>query len=54
MKPADRRNLILGLTLAVLVLGLIVGFMVLFSRHGLPKDPALWRKMQHQQAEPQS
>jgi hypothetical protein len=34
-----RRNAVLGLLLAALVLVLMVTWMIIFSRHGLPQDP---------------
>ena len=45
-----RRNQRLGLVLGLGVVGLVTMFIVLFTRHGLPKDPAVWRQMQAEEA----
>ena len=44
-----RRNLLLGLGLGGFVIAVMVGFIVVFSRQGLPKDPKVWKQMQDQQ-----
>jgi hypothetical protein len=51
--PADirRRNLRLGLAVGGAVLLLIISFIVAFTRNGLPRDPAVWKRMQsHEQS----
>jgi uncharacterized membrane protein required for colicin V production len=45
-----RRNRVLGLLLGALSLVLMVTFMIIFSRNGLPKDPAEWNRQQLKQA----
>ncbi len=45
-----RRNLVLGSLLGLLTLVLIGTFMIIFSRNGLPKDPATWNRLQQQTA----
>lgn len=51
--PAEvrRRNLRLGLAVGGAVLALIISFIVAFTRNGLPRDPAVWKRMQgHEQS----
>ena len=45
-----QRNQRLGLLLGLVVVGLVVTFIVLFTRHGLPKDPQVWRQLQAEEA----
>lgn len=40
-----RRNIVLGLILGGIVLGMIVAFILTFRRHGLPKDPEVWKRL---------
>lgn len=40
----------LGLVLGAAVLGLIFIFMFVFKRHGLPKDPQEWRRLEQQRS----
>ncbi len=40
----------LGLAIAAAVLALIVVLMLVFSRHGLPKDPKEWRRIEQQRS----
>ena len=53
VNPVDaatrRRNNLLGLGLGGLVIALVVVFIVVFSRKGLPKDPKVWKQMQDEQ-----
>jgi hypothetical protein len=46
--PAElrRKNLVLGLTLGGLSLALMVAFIIIFTRAGLPKDPKEWQRQQ--------
>jgi hypothetical protein len=39
------RNLVLGLILGGLVVGMVVAWMLIFTNTGLPKDPALWKRL---------
>ena len=41
-----RRNLLLGLGLGGLSLALMVGFIIIFTHAGLPKDPKEWKRLQ--------
>jgi hypothetical protein len=49
-----RRNVVLGLALGALSLALMVGFIILFSNRGLPKDPKEWKRLQAEQAAKQA
>lgn len=40
----------LGLALGAGVVALVVIFMLVFKRHGLPKDPQEWRRMEQQRS----
>jgi hypothetical protein len=40
----------LGLVLGALVLAMIIIFMFVFKRHGLPKDPQEWRRLEQQRS----
>jgi hypothetical protein len=44
----------LGLALGAAVLVLIVILMLAFSRHGLPKDPKEWRRIEQQRSATES
>lgn len=46
-----RRNRRLGLAIGALVLAQVVGFIILFSRYGLPKDPDIWQEQQAREAQ---
>ena len=48
-----RRNLVLGSLLGLLSLVLMVTFMIIFIRNGLPKDPVEWKRLQALKAENQ-
>ncbi len=41
-QAANRR---LGLRLGLFAVVLVIGFIILFTLHGLPKDPDVWRAM---------
>jgi hypothetical protein len=40
----------LGLAVGAAVLALVVVFIFLFSRYGLPKDPKEWRRIEQQRS----
>lgn len=45
-----RRNRITGLLLGALVLIVVVSFMYAFTRKGLPKDPAVWKRLERERS----
>ncbi|HEV8176546.1 MAG TPA: hypothetical protein VGP44_02545 [Gemmatimonadales bacterium] len=45
-----RRNRILGWLLGAFVLAVVVGFMVLFTRRGLPKNPEVAERLLREQS----
>jgi hypothetical protein len=40
----------LGLAIGAAILAFIVVLMLVFSRHGLPKDPKEWRRIEQQRS----
>jgi len=48
--PQAARNLRLGLIIGGLCLAQVIGFIIIFSRTGLPKDPKVWKELQARQA----
>ena len=40
----------LGIALGLLVVALIVFFIIMFTRNGLPKDPDEWRRLEQQRS----
>jgi hypothetical protein len=53
--PAVRPNPVrLGLTLGAAVVGLTIVFILIFSCHGLPKDPKEWRRIEQQRSASQA
>lgn len=45
----ERRNLRLGLILGGVVIGFIVMWIIVFSRNGLPQDPAEYKRLHEAQ-----
>lgn len=44
--PEQRRdNRRLGLLLGAFVAAVVVSFIIAFTRHGLPKDPGVWKRL---------
>lgn len=41
---------VLGLILGAVVVALMVALIIFFSRHGLPKDPDAWQRLQQQRS----
>jgi hypothetical protein len=50
--PADqrRRNRVTGILLGIFVVTVITAFMVAFTRHGLPKDPEVWKRLEREKS----
>ncbi len=46
----QRQALMLGLALGAACLALMVGFIIIFSSSGLPKDPKEWKRLQQQRS----
>ena len=44
--PVPGRNLKLGLIIGGIVIAQIVGFIILFTRNGLPKDPDILKEQE--------
>ena len=40
----------LGLVLGLVVVALIIFFIIMFTRNGLPKDPDEWRRIEQQRS----
>ncbi len=49
-----RRNIVLGLVLAGTAIGIVAVFMVQFTRHGLPQDPEIVRRLERERSAAQS
>ena len=45
-----RRNIVLGLALAGAAIAIVAVFMVQFTRHGLPKDPNVWKRLEQERS----
>jgi hypothetical protein len=45
-----RANRRLGILLGLLVVAVVVTFICVFTRGGLPKDPGVWRRLQLEQS----
>jgi hypothetical protein len=41
---------VLGIILGAVVVAMVVTLIILFSRHGLPKDPDAWQRLQQQRS----
>lgn len=51
LSRTERRNWLLGGIIGALVLAQVVGFIILFSRNGLPKDPEVYQEQQARAAQ---